>query len=150
MQCIFKLQNKLWIWVVCLGLFVRDPLGNFHLFVDVAVTGEGLQILTYARHSLIHGSHLEQRIFATTNATKSKLHLSSHKSLCWLLLMQWLVYDWKIGTKYHGAREIFTNLYIAIEQWWFFSVPHQLPYGTSVYKSHLLLGVVLLLPVLTT
>ena len=32
----------------CLGFFV--PLENFHSYGDVTITGEGLQILTYARH----------------------------------------------------------------------------------------------------
>ena len=34
---------------VCLGFIV--PLENFHSYGDVIISGEGLQILTYARHS---------------------------------------------------------------------------------------------------
>ena len=36
---------------VCLWFYV--PLENFHsyMYEDVTITGEGLQILTYARHS---------------------------------------------------------------------------------------------------
>ena len=33
----------------CLGL--SFPSGIFHSYEDVTITGEGLQILTYARHS---------------------------------------------------------------------------------------------------
>ena len=35
-------------WFVCFIFFV--PLENFSLLRDVTMTGEGLQILTYARH----------------------------------------------------------------------------------------------------
>ena len=36
------------IFFVCLGFLI--PLENFHLYGDVTITGEELQILTNARH----------------------------------------------------------------------------------------------------
>ena len=39
----------MFVFFVCVGVFVS--LENFHSYGDVTITGEGLQILTYARHS---------------------------------------------------------------------------------------------------
>lgn len=62
-----KNELKQFFWFVCLPLSI-----SVHLFGDATITGEGLQILTYARHS-------EQ--------------LSSHRSLTFIMVISARTHD---------------------------------------------------------
>ena len=80
--------NVIAIEFVCCALGFSSHSKIFHLYRDVTITGEGLQILTYARHlwqlssegslvchkycdtAFVYNSHLRGHVKLTTNAER--------------------------------------------------------------------------------